>query len=324
MGPNSNNVFEVSLLGSADGALISNTNPLPVSLGSNTVNITGPVTVPGEIEIKNDTGNPVLTEIVSNSAIVTTDNRFPVDAVITGSIGQNKPFYLEVAQGLISGYSFNHKFGAVPEMSTGTTGSVWDINDTLYPWSALSTPSVVNVERNSTSDTGLIVTVQGLDTNWNYVEEDITISAADNIGTTVFRRVSRAFVTDTGTTNVGNVDIEAGAAGGTTVARIIAGTGQTLMAVYTIPAGYTGYLLKSVASAEAGKDASGFIFVRYSDQTTFRAGHSFEVTGDGGEYVYDFTVPIQIPEKSDIDVRVTTRSNNGRYTAAFDILLVAN
>jgi hypothetical protein len=37
-----------------------------------------------------------------------------------------------------------------------------------------------------------------------------------------------------------------------------------------------------------------------------------------------FAVPIVITEKSDIDVRATTRDKNGRYTVAFDILLVDN
>ena len=42
-----------------------------------------------------------------NGDIVTTDNRFPVDAQITGSaVGLNKPFYLEVAQGLIARIQF--------------------------------------------------------------------------------------------------------------------------------------------------------------------------------------------------------------------------
>ena len=36
----------------------------------------------------------------------------------------------------------------------------------------------------------------------------------------------------------------------------------------------------------------------------------------------DSHVPIPISAKSDIDVRVITRSNNGRYTAAFDIILI--
>jgi hypothetical protein len=46
--------------------------------------------------------------------------------------------------------------------------------------------------------------------------------------------------------------------------------------------------------------------------------------GPTGPYEYDFAVPIVITEKSDIDVRATTRDRNGRYTVAFDILLVDN
>jgi hypothetical protein len=278
--------------------------------------ITGDVIVTditGVVEISNDVGNPIPVTGTVNANIVGS----PV-------VGSNKPFYLEVAQGQIAGYSFNHKFGAVPNMHNGTTGSVWDIDDTIYPWSALDTPSIVNIERNNAADNGLIVTVQGLDSNWNFVEENITITGADQVGTTLFRRVNRAFVTDTGTSNVGDIDIEAGAAGGTTVARITAGRAQTLMAVYTIPAGKTGYLLKGNASAEYTKDASGFMFVRYFGQTTFRVGHTFEFSGSAGPYEYEFPIPLPIPEKSDIDVRVTTRDNNGRYTVAFDILLVDN
>jgi len=249
-----------------------------------------------------------------------------INSTIIGSsaVGLNKPFYLEVAQGIISGYSFNHKFGAAPNMSIDTTGSVWDINDTIYPWAALDTPAVVNIERNDAADNGLIVTVQGLDSNWNVVQENITITGADQVGTTLFRRVNRAFVTDTGTSNVGDIDIEAGAAGGTTVARITAGLGQTLMGVYTIPAGKTAYLLKGNASAENEKDASGFMFVRYFEQTTFRVGHTFEFSGTGGAYNYEFIIPLPIPEKSDIDIRVTTRAKSGRYTVSFDVLLVDN
>lgn len=231
---------------------------------------------------------------------------------------------LLVSRGMVIKSSFNHKFGAVPAMSQNQTGSVWDINDTLYPWDALDTPAVVNIERNAVEDNGLSVTVQGLDENYEPTQDTISITGADQTGTQLFRRVNRAFVTDGASTNVGNIDIEAGAAGGTTVARITAGKGQTLMAVYTVPAGKTGYLYKGVMTAQSGADATGNMFVRYFGQDTFRIGHSFEVTGGGGKYEYEFTFPIPIPEKSDIDVRATTRSNNGRYTAAFDILLIDN
>ena len=233
-------------------------------------------------------------------------------------------FDMMVSGGYVSDHSFSHKFGAVQSLSTNTTGTVWDVDDTLYPWDALDTPAVVNVERNDVADDGGTVVVQGLDGDFNPVEDTIVINGADTLGTVLFHRVNRAFVTNGGTTNVGNIDIEAGAAGGTTVARITAELGQTLMAVYTVPAGKTGYLYQGTATAQASADGTGFMMVRYAGQSTFRVGHTFEVEGQGGQYLYDFAFPIPVPEKSDIDIRITTRSNNGRYTAAFDILLVDN
>jgi hypothetical protein len=235
----------------------------------------------------------------------------------------NKPFYLQIAQGLVTGYSNNHKFGAVPSMSVNTTGTVWDVQDTVYPWAALDTPAVLNIERNNASDNGLIVTVQGLDSDYNYIEEDITITGADQVGTTLFRRVNRAFVTNGGGSNAGDIDIEAGAAGGTTVARITQGFGQSLMGVFTIPAGKTGYVSAVAATAEASADASGFLYTAINGQP-FRIKHSWEFSGQGGSYIQAFNVPLKVSEKTDIDIRATTRSNNGRYTVSFDLLLVDN
>lgn len=231
---------------------------------------------------------------------------------------------LNIARGLVKGTSFNHKFGAVPALSINTTGTVWDLNDTLYPWTALDTPAVVNVERTNVADEGHVVTVQGLDSDYNFVEEEITISGADTLGTTLFRRVNRAFCTDGGATNTGNINIEAGAAGGTVVARITAGKGQTLMAVYTVPAGYTAYITQGVASVQSGGNATGDMMIRRFGQDTFRTGHSFEVTATGGSYFYPFSVPVAVPEKSDIDIRARAAGNNSRITAAFDLVIIKN
>ncbi len=231
------------------------------------------------------------------------------------------PFNQMVAEGNITDHSFIHKFGAVPALSNGATGSVWDINDTVYPWSAFDTAGVVNLDRANTSDANKVVTVIGLDADYNETQESITLTdASNNTGTVVFKRVFRAFVAD-GVTNVGNIDIQRDS---TTVARITATKGQTLMAVYTIPAGYTGYLYKGTASAQTGADANGNMFVRFFGQQSFRTQHTFEVGGTGGQYTYEFTFPPPIPEKSDIDVQVVGRTNNGRYTAAFDLLLIEN
>jgi len=228
---------------------------------------------------------------------------------------------IKVSRGMVKGASFIHKFGAVPSLATNTTGTIWDKNDTVYPWSAWATAGIVNIDSSSASDVGKSVTIVGLDENYNQISETIVLaSQTNNNSSNSFIRVFRSFVSD-GETNVGQISIQRNT---TDVAVISAGYGQTLMAVYTVPAGYTGYLYKGTCSAQSSADGTGNMFVRYFGQSSFRIGHSFEVSGSGGQYIYDFSFPIPIPEKSDIDVRITTRSNNGRYTAAFDLLLVQN
>lgn len=231
--------------------------------------------------------------------------------------------YLNIARGLVKGTTFIHKFGAVPSMSNGTTGTIWDKNDTVYPWSAFDTPGILTIATtaangsSSTADTGKQVTILGLDENYNEVSETITISGASGTGTKTFARVYRAFLTDT-VSNVTQIRVSRGA---TEVLRIQIDLAQTLMAIYTVPAGYNGYLCQGVASIEYGGDATINMFVRYPGGP-FRIGHSGEVAGTGMPYHYNFTVPIKLPPKTDIDVRAVVRSNNSRVTAAFDIILI--
>jgi hypothetical protein len=228
---------------------------------------------------------------------------------------------IKISRGMVKDASFIHKFGAVPAMSQSANGTIWDKNDTIYPWSAWDTASNVNVDAASASDVGKSVTVVGLDANYNQMSETITlVGQNNNYSSNTFSRIFRAFVSD-GEANAGKITIQKNS---TDVAIITTTFSQTLMAIYTVPAGYTGYIYKGTCSAQAGADGTAGMFIRYFGQTSFRIGHSFEVSGAGGQYTYDFSFPIPVPEKSDIDVRITTRTNNGRYTAAFDLLLVKN
>lgn len=233
----------------------------------------------------------------------------------------DEQFDLNVARGKVRGASTIHKFGATPLQSNNTTATIWDKPDTLYPWTAFNTPGVIVADQANASDNGKKVTIIGLDQDWNEVTEIFTLSSAGPVtGTQIFKRVYRGYMSDGGQ-NIGNVTFTKG---GTEVLRITAGFGQTLMAIYSVPAGYTAYLYQGTASTQVGADGTGFMYVRYSGENTFRVGHTFEVDGAGGQYLYKFSFPQQLPEKSDIDVRITSRSNNGRFTAAFDILLIKN
>ena len=247
----------------------------------------------------------------------------------------NRKHY-DLKQLVVGGYSADHssihKFGATNEMSISTTGTIWDVDDTLYPWSAWDTAGTVVLTSTSGEDdedkgggaegTGAHrVTIIGLDEDYNQIEETlVTNGQSTRTSTNSFKRIFRAYVS-AGNDNIGTLSISRD---GTDVAVIRAGLGQTLMSVYTVPAGYIGYLYKGTASIEQGGDATVNMFIKRHNNGAFRIAHTFELTATGGQYMYDFAFPPALAPKTDIDVRATMRSNNSRITAAFDLLLVEN
>lgn len=207
---------------------------------------------------------------------------------------------------------------AVPSMSVNTTGTVWDVDDTLYPWSAWDTPGTLSVARADAGDADKNVIIYGLDLLYNEITETVTLTAASgNTTSNSFSRVLSARMNGA-SLNVGAVTITRGA---TAVAKINAGVGQTLMGVYTVPAGYTAYLHQGVMTIETGGDATGFFDYRVPGDR-FVIGHTFEVASS--EYHYASSCPLALPEKSDIDVRAAVRTNNSRVTAAYDMILIKN
>ena len=235
---------------------------------------------------------------------------------------------LDIARGLVRGAKLEHKFGAVRAMSINTTGTVWDRNDTVYPWSTIDnsgagrTLTIKVVEPNneasvSTAENGKQVKVYGLDVNFNEIDETINISGSAGTGTTTFRRIYRAQLLN-GSVNTKRILIQANSVN---VAQITENLGQTLMSVYTVPANKEAYVTQGIATAQSGADGTGNFFIRQFGDSLFRVGHSFEVSGSH-TYFYPFSVPLRLPEKYDLDVRITTRSNNGRFTAAWDMILI--
>ena len=233
-------------------------------------------------------------------------------------VGTSEPFELQLARGQIPGHTFVHRQGRVPQMSNNTTGTVWDVNDTLYPWSAWDTPGTVTVSRASASDADKNVIITGLDADYNPTTTTITLTAATgNTSATVFSRIDLVRMNGT-SVNVGQVNVLKGA---TTVGRIAAGVGQSLKGTYTVPAGFTAYLTQGAMTIQNGADATGTFLYRIPGDR-FVIGHTFEVASS--EYSYAFTCPFALPEKTDIDVRASVRTNNALVTAAYDMILIKN
>lgn len=226
---------------------------------------------------------------------------------------------LSIAQGEVTGHSGEHKFGAVAQMSTNTTGTIWDVNDTVYPWSSWSTAANIQLPACNASDNGKKITIVGLDSNYNLQTAEMTLdSGGVTAGTETWSRIYRAFISE-GAVNVGDVLIQKSSV---TVAKISAGYGQTLMSIYTVPAGYTAYLTNIGATVESGGDASVFAYTRLTGESQFRIKHSFELANS--QYYYKFGVPLVLEEKTDVDVQATMRTNNSRATCTFDMVLVKN
>lgn len=232
---------------------------------------------------------------------------------------------------LPAGFGQIHKFGAVPAMSQNTNGTIWDENDTVYPWATIDSNSVLTVEvvapnnesTLTTTHDGDTVEIQGLDGDYNLQTETVTISGSSATTTNNFKRVFRARFTNGGSFDP-NSDRILIKSGGTTVAKILEDLGQTLMSIYTIPAGKTGYLMRLDVTAQASASGSFKLFARPGGVGSFQVKHIAEVVGSGAPYQLEYPIPQSFPEKTDIDARMHTLSNNGRYTCTFDILLVDN
>ena len=219
---------------------------------------------------------------------------------------------IPIAAGQVDGYSHINKFGYTGTDQNGTA-TVWDANNTtaIYPYPAAG---VVTMTSTAGGDTGAEVEIQGLDGDYNVVTENINIGST---GAVTFSRIFRARMTSA--SNAGDVTINQG---GALAAKILTGNGQTLMAVYTVPAGKTGYLLKIQGSMD--KSNAPVILKLFARPF----GGTFNLKGQwgtqGGNSIdYDYPVPLVFPEKTDIRVDVTTGGTCGNG-AIFDLILVDN
>lgn len=224
--------------------------------------------------------------------------------------------YLDVARGSISNSKIVHKFGANFDIDQGTDPeSVWT-GGGVYPWASLSSAETIYCLSTDAGDTTTL-TIEGLDANYDEISETVTLTGTSAV--TTINTFLRVFRMTYDARNVGTITARTVSASGTVVAQIDAGYAQTLMAVYTVPAGFTAYLVALDATIDGTKTCQMLMYHRLFDKP-FRIAH---VAESDGHYRYDFTAPLTVPEKTDIDIRINEVSgNDARVTANFDLVLI--
>lgn len=206
------------------------------------------------------------------------------------------------------------KFGYNSAVGSVNYETVWDGNN-LYTY--IETAGTATVTSSDTSDdNGGTVNVQGLDVNYNIVDETLTIGGS--AGSVQFYRVFRASLVtaNTGSTNSGDITITVDSKD---AAIITAGEGQTLMALYTIPAKYTGYLIQ--LDVGCAKDLETIAKVTIKNGTGGPFQTKVFLTSRGGFNEKNFKIPVRIPEKHDMEVQCKASATSA-ISAGFELLLV--
>lgn len=232
-------------------------------------------------------------------------------------VGTSEPFELQVARGQIPGHKHVFKFGVNPVVQN-VEETVWEGGGLyVYPSSALI---MTVASASGATDNGVVITISGLDADYNEQSETVTLAGAGTATTTKsFLRVYRGFVAGsqepTGAVTVAN--------GGTTYAYIN-GDNQTLMAVWTVPAGYDGYItqLDVTVLTEQNNKFGNIRLVTREQGGVFRTQESF--SAEGGAIALPYSIPVLIPEKTDIEYRAVASGLNAdlRVSAAFEILYI--
>ena len=246
-------------------------------------------------------------------------------------IGVTEPFELQVSRDQITGHTTVLVSGTGTSVGTSTT-TLWSQN-TVYAY--LSTAAVMQISSSSANDTAAgtgarTVTIYGLDANYNQINETVTLNGQTAVNTTnSFLRVFHLAVVTAGSGEAAAGTIYAGT--GTVTAGVPAvvygvyttGNGSTA-AIWTVPAGYTAYITSYSAGYGNAITAYGTVFLAVRP-----FGSVFDTTSqvrvsNGSQGWVEFSYPISVEEKSDIELRANSTTASANVVAEFQIVYVKN
>lgn len=245
----------------------------------------------------------------------------------------NTPFDLLVGTGEVPGISYVFKFGENPDIDTSTDPE--DVHslggDKLFP-TAASTIDIVSTSANDTNGgTGVnTLIIRGLDANYDILEEEITLNGLTTVtSTNSFLRVDRMYATLSGSLQEADGTITATHSEGD-IASIVAGESQSLIAAFTVPAGYF-FCIKTWFVGIIKKTSAAQCQVNFEVNTfgsnSWRVQQVLPLVAEGTSAVFRNVnaMSFSLPEKTDIRIRVQDVSvNDTGVVSSFDGFLINN
>ena len=252
-------------------------------------------------------------------------------------VGTSEPFELQVARGQVAYHESVYKFGNNAAVAN-VTETIWQQGG-LYSY--LSAASVLKVSSSSANDTSAgtgarTVELFGLDGDYNEINEVVTLNGQTAVNSTQsYLRINRMIVRSAGSGGYNAGVIYAGTGTVTTgvPANIYAtingdGTNQTLMALWTVPAGYTGYLMQYDVSNGTTSNTPAVCKLTLVARPYGEVFQSKDVKSltTGMHIENTLIVPVKFTEKTDIEVRAVSSSASVTFdiSAAFEIIYIKN
>jgi hypothetical protein len=224
-----------------------------------------------------------------------------------------------IAGGGLVGYKAVSKFGQNDTVGDSFE-TVWDGN-APYVWPTTATVASVTGGAQDVLTTGTgawTVNVSGLDADYNEYSETINMSGATpSLTTGKFIRLFRMSVLTAGSDGTNNAAITA-AINGNSAAIITAGYGQTLMALWTVPANYTGYLINWYANTSVISKANETRILTHPFGGAWNTRRTIHINGTGLQQPWEF--PLILTEKTDVEIQSKATAGGGDCAAGFDIV----
>jgi hypothetical protein len=248
-------------------------------------------------------------------------------------VGVTEPFELQVARNQITGHSNVLVSGTLPTLGT-TQATVWNRGGIyVYPTVA----GIMSVSSTSANDTAAgtgarAVIVQGLDGNYNQVQETVTLNGQTGVNTAnSFLRVTHMYVVEAGTglaaagtISVGTGTITAGVPA-VVYLNYLAQSGAT-SAIWTVPAGYTAYITaiqSSSGNTTAGQWTNFGLFIAPYQGAPLDSSLQW-ICSNGGNAQISLPYPIPVPEKVDFEIRAISTTASTSVDANMQIVYIKN
>lgn len=218
-----------------------------------------------------------------------------------------------------------HKFGSnsnVPnQVSIESPVTAWDFQTNYnFPDDIGESLFIASADP---ADIGQEITVVGLDENFSSKQQTINLNGTTNLAlngswSRVFRVYNSGSIELAGDISVLNVNSDI-------YAYLMPENNQTLMALYTIPAEYTGYLMKFHCSAQNTSSAAINYTIHLKTREFGKVFRTRKIiscsTNQSDEETLLF--PLELPAKTDIIFQIIgADGNGGAVNADFDIALL--